>query len=92
MLGVDKTAVDIIDAFAYFLPCDLVDFLLSFNLEVFVERFVGTNRVHGICHGIDVPVVGLDALIEDFGATTLLGDNRGHSALHSFEGRYTERF
>ena len=55
-----------------------------------MERIVGAEGIHGIGHGVDVPVVGLDALVEDFGAAALLADDGGHAALHGFEGRNAE--
>lgn len=57
-----------------------------------MERFVGTDGVHRIGHCIDVPVIGFDALVENFGATALLADDGRYTALHGFKRGYSERF
>ncbi len=45
----------------------------------------------GIGHGIDVPIVGLDHIVENFCTSRLLGDDRRHTHLHGFERRDAER-
>ena len=80
------------DAQAHFFPRDGVDLFEAFHAQVFVQTVVDAERIHGIGHGFDVPIVGFDALVEDFGATTLVGDDGRHAALHGFEGRDAEGF
>ena len=88
----DQAVVAGADAQAHFFPRDGVDLFEAFHAQVFVQTVVDAERIHGIGHGFDVPIVGFDALVEDFGATTLVGDDGRHAALHGFEGRDAEGF
>ena len=45
-----------------------------------------------VSHGVDVPIIGLDDIIEDFGTSRLFGDYRRDAHLHGFERRDAERF
>ena len=70
------TTTKLIVALAYaqanLLPCDTVDLLDTLLREVVVQGFVGTYAIHGIGQGVDVPVVDLDDIVQDFAATGLL--------------------
>ena len=81
----------IIDALADFFPSDLCHFVSSFFAQVVVKGIVGADRVDGIGHSVDVPIIDLDTLVEDFCAAALLTDNRRDTTLHGFKWRDTKR-
>ena len=91
-LSAEDAVVAGANAQADFLPRDGVDFFEAFDAEIFVEVVVYAERIHRVGHGFDVPIVGFDALVEDFGATALVGNDGRHAALHGFEGRNAEGF
>ena len=64
---------------------------LSFHLQIFMQRGIHAKRIHGIGHGIYIPIVHLDALGQNLGATGLFADNGRHSALHRLERGYSKR-
>ena len=82
----------IIDALADFFPSDLCHFVSSFFAQIVVKGVVGADRVDGVCHGIDVPIIDLDALVEDVSTATLFADNGRDAALHGFKWRDAKWF
>ena len=55
------------------------------------EALVVADGVDGVGHGVDVPVVYLDTVVEYLGTTALLTDDRRSATLHRLERRDTER-
>ena len=85
---------ELVVALAYaepdFLPCNLIDLLDAFFGDVAVEAVVGAERVDGVCHGVNVPIIDFKDVGEDFAASRLFGDDAGAAALHGFEGSDAE--
>ena len=65
-LPTESSLVECGNPCANLLPRNLVNLVLTLLLEVLEERFVGTDGVDGICQGVDVPIVNLDTVVEDF--------------------------
>ena len=90
-----SSCAELVVALAYaesdFLPCDAVYLLDAFVTQVLVESVIGAYAIHGVCHGVDVPIVALDDVLEYLSAARLLGYDRRATALHCFERCYTER-
>ena len=84
-------AIESANPAAYFFPCNLIYLAFAFFLEILEKRIVVTDRVDGIGKGMDVPIVYLDTVVENFGATTLFRDDRWSAALHGLERRDTKR-
>ena len=68
------------------LPSNLVNLFLTLLLEVGEERVVGTDAVDGVGQSVNVPIVDLDAVRQNFGTAGLFRDDGGRAALHGLEG------
>src|SRR5699024_10551175 len=49
------------------------------------------QRVDGIGHGVHVPIIHFQRIVEHFGHARLLGDDDGNVGLHGLQRRYAER-
>ena len=86
------TLIGFVDALAYFFPGDLIYFFATYFFEIVVVAVISAKGIDGIRHGVNVPIVGLDAIGEDFGASALFTDDAGYAALHGFERTDTKWF
>lgn len=58
----------------------------AFHRQIVEETLVVANAIDGISQSMNVPVVYLDTVGQDFTTTTLLGDNRRRATLHGLQG------
>ena len=92
LLTVENLIVYVDDFLSGLVPGDLVYFCKPGFLELSVHCGICDDRIYGVCHGVDIPVVGFDDIGENFSASALFGYDWRHPHLHCFERRYAERF
>src|SRR5574344_2004201 len=88
---IDALVIEFADAVSHFLPSNFSHLLEPFLLQIFVKPLIGAERVYGVCHSIDVPIINLDDLVEYLSTSRLLGDNGRGSALHGLKRRTPNR-
>ena len=76
---------------SYFLPCNLIHFMLALVLEVLEERLIVADAVDGVGQSVDIPIVDLDAVVENLGAAGLFRDDGWRTTLHGLKRRDAER-
>ena len=63
------------DPGANLFPGNLLYLLLALLLQVTEEALAMTDAVDGVSKGMDIPVIDLDTIMQNLGATALLGND-----------------
>ena len=88
---VNALVVEFADTVTYLHPSDFSHFLQALIAQVGVKTFVGAEGVYGISHGIDVPIIDLNNLVENLATARLFGDDRWSATLHRLKWSNTKR-